>query len=200
MVAKRLFTARLSRRLPNLRSVIRPGTTARWPSNAHPNRFTPSCKIGACRELPSSCGFTVHWRRRQISLGANGWSGAPSRSTDGRFVAFDSIATHLVAGDTNQCSDVFGVGSADGTWTTTLVSVSMISPRPKHPYSGERRTKSRQPAPSFVESGAIITRPRSDPVFGASLALRRAVGATPGPAGLARLDRHDAHPTALPFW
>jgi trimeric autotransporter adhesin len=34
-------------------------------------------------------------------------SGAPSISADGRFVAFDSFATILVAGDTNQAQDVF---------------------------------------------------------------------------------------------
>jgi archaellum component FlaF (FlaF/FlaG flagellin family) len=38
---------------------------------------------------------------------ANGASGAPSISADGRFVAFDSSATTLVPGDTNAVSDVF---------------------------------------------------------------------------------------------
>jgi hypothetical protein len=38
---------------------------------------------------------------------ANGPSGRPSISADGRFVAFDSAATNLVAGDTNNAIDVF---------------------------------------------------------------------------------------------
>jgi Tol biopolymer transport system component len=37
----------------------------------------------------------------------NGPSFAPTISTDGRFVAFSSMATNLVAGDTNGVSDVF---------------------------------------------------------------------------------------------
>ena len=37
----------------------------------------------------------------------NDYSGGPSISADGRFVAFASIATNLVEGDTNHVSDVF---------------------------------------------------------------------------------------------
>lgn len=38
---------------------------------------------------------------------ANGWSGATSISDDGRYVAFDSEASNLVAGDTNGVKDIF---------------------------------------------------------------------------------------------
>src|SRR5207245_9726407 len=38
----------------------------------------------------------------------NGFSGNPSISADGRFVAFDSIASNLVSGNTNVCPGVFG--------------------------------------------------------------------------------------------
>ncbi|HUS36465.1 MAG TPA: hypothetical protein VM680_14025, partial [Verrucomicrobiae bacterium] len=38
---------------------------------------------------------------------ANGWSGAPVVSRDGRFVAFESWATDLTANDTNNTKDVF---------------------------------------------------------------------------------------------
>ncbi|MGC1376745.1 MAG: peptidoglycan DD-metalloendopeptidase family protein [Anaerolineales bacterium] len=38
---------------------------------------------------------------------ANGSSGSPSISADGRYVAFDSDANNLVSGDTNGASDVF---------------------------------------------------------------------------------------------
>jgi Tol biopolymer transport system component len=37
----------------------------------------------------------------------NGESYRPSISADGRYVAFDSLATNLVAGDTNGVRDIF---------------------------------------------------------------------------------------------
>jgi len=37
----------------------------------------------------------------------NDWSGYPSISAHGRFVAFQSDATNLVAGDTNGTTDIF---------------------------------------------------------------------------------------------
>jgi Tol biopolymer transport system component len=54
----------------------------------------------------------------------NGPSGHPSISGDGRFVAFDSGATNLVAGDSNGVHDVFVRDMQAGT--TTLVSKSTI--------------------------------------------------------------------------
>jgi Ca2+-binding RTX toxin-like protein len=52
----------------------------------------------------------------------NGGSGAASISGDGRFVAFTSVATNLVPGDTNNQQDIFVRDLS--TNTTTLVSVS----------------------------------------------------------------------------
>ncbi len=52
----------------------------------------------------------------------NGLSAEPSISADGRFVAFSSGASNLVAGDTNNASDVFVRDLWSGT--TTLVSVN----------------------------------------------------------------------------
>ena len=51
-------------------------------------------------------------RTRRVSVGlagqpANGLSGAPRLSADGRFAAFGSRASNLVAGDTNGTGDVF---------------------------------------------------------------------------------------------
>jgi Tol biopolymer transport system component len=51
----------------------------------------------------------------------NGGSGDPAISSDGRFVAFDSLASNLVPGDTNSQSDVFLRDRAAGT-TTRLSS------------------------------------------------------------------------------
>jgi Tol biopolymer transport system component len=53
---------------------------------------------------------------------ANGWSYSPSLSADGRYVAFRSGATNLVAGDTNANDDIF-VRDRVGR-TTKRVSVS----------------------------------------------------------------------------
>ena len=52
----------------------------------------------------------------------NGGSGFPSISADGRYVAYDSSATNLVAADTNAMQDVF-VHDRD-TGATTRVSVA----------------------------------------------------------------------------
>jgi Tol biopolymer transport system component len=38
---------------------------------------------------------------------SDGWSGQPSISADGRFIAFSSRANNLVPGDTNGEADVF---------------------------------------------------------------------------------------------
>jgi uncharacterized repeat protein (TIGR01451 family) len=51
---------------------------------------------------------------------SDAWSDLPSISADGRYVAFESIATNLVAGDTNSAYDVFVRDQKAGT--TTRVS------------------------------------------------------------------------------
>jgi hypothetical protein len=53
---------------------------------------------GATNLISSSAGTTQP---------GNGWSGAPVVSRDGRFIAFESWATDLVAGDTNNTKAVF---------------------------------------------------------------------------------------------
>jgi archaellum component FlaF (FlaF/FlaG flagellin family) len=52
---------------------------------------------------------------------ANDWSDFPSISADGRFVAFSSVASNLVPGDTNGTTDVFVHDRATGR--TSRVSV-----------------------------------------------------------------------------
>jgi Tol biopolymer transport system component len=64
-------------------------------------------------------------RRRhllRLTAGANGWSDSPSISAGGRYVAFTSIASNLVHGDTNKLPDVF-VGDVR-TGKTIRVSVT----------------------------------------------------------------------------
>jgi Tol biopolymer transport system component len=53
---------------------------------------------------------------------ANGYSSSAAVSADGRYVAFDSIATDIVAGDANGARDVFVRDMQSGT--TELVSLS----------------------------------------------------------------------------
>jgi Tol biopolymer transport system component len=57
-----------------------------------------------------------------LTAGANGWSEEPSISAGGRYVAFTSIASNLVHGDTNKLPDVFVRDVLTGK--TTRVSVT----------------------------------------------------------------------------
>lgn len=66
-------------------------------------------------------GTTVLASISSAGAGANGWSGAPSISANGRFVAFESLASNLVAGDRNGVRDVFVHDLVRGT--TVLASV-----------------------------------------------------------------------------
>jgi Tol biopolymer transport system component len=64
-------------------------------------------------------------RRRHLlplTAGANGWSEEPAISAGGRYVAFTSIASNLVRGDTNKLPDVFVRDILTGK--TTRVSVT----------------------------------------------------------------------------
>ena len=69
------------------------------------------------------------------SAEANGYSFSPRLSRFGRYVAFDSWATNLVPGDTNDELDVFVPDRMHST--TTRVSVSS-SGQQGNPYSGEQ--------------------------------------------------------------
>ncbi len=59
---------------------------------------------------------------------ANGASDAPSTSADARFVAFTSVATNLVPGDTNAAQDIFirdtCIGASGCTRSTLRISVA----------------------------------------------------------------------------
>jgi Tol biopolymer transport system component len=61
-------------------------------------------------------------RLLRVTAGANGWSDGDSISADGRYVAFTSIASNLVRGDTNKLPDVFVRDVRTGK--TTRVSVT----------------------------------------------------------------------------
>ncbi len=86
---------------------------------------------------------------------ANDGSSDPSISPDGRYVAFYSAATNLVAGDTNGKNDIFvrdrdtdanGIFDEAGAVATTLISVD----------SGGAQANSSSSAPSISSEGRYV--------------------------------------------
>lgn len=67
-------------------------------------------------------GTTTRVSVDSVAVQANGASSSPSISADGRYVAFQSDASNLVAGDTNAKTDIFVHDRVSGA--TTRVSVS----------------------------------------------------------------------------
>src|SRR3990172_1303797 len=84
----------------------------------------------SCRGAPSGCTpSTIRVSRSSAGAQANSYNLSPAISADGRFVAFESEATNLVIGDTNERRDVFlrdtCAGASPGcTPGTTRVSVA----------------------------------------------------------------------------
>jgi Tol biopolymer transport system component len=67
---------------------------------------------GSLTSAPALVSITVTPGTQRVSVAtngtqSNGMSEEPIMSADGRYVAFDSPATNLVAGDTNAVSDIF---------------------------------------------------------------------------------------------
>jgi len=91
---------------------------------------------------------------------ANGWSRDPAISGDGRYVAFESFASNLVAGDTNGTADVFVRDLVAGT--TTRVSVSVGGAQASHASAGPaisgdgRFVAFRTPSPNLVPGDAVF--------------------------------------------
>lgn len=80
---------------------------------------------GRCRDVfvhDRETGLTERVSERTGGIEGNDMSSAPSISADGRFVAFDSYASNLVYGDTNERSDVFVHDRATGD--TSRVSLT----------------------------------------------------------------------------
>lgn len=78
--------------------------------------------LTGCAPTPSPSATT-----ERVSIGGTGnegdsWSAGPAISADGRFVAFHSSASNLVAGDTNGTDDVFLFDRSSDT--TTRLSVA----------------------------------------------------------------------------
>ena len=106
------------------------------PSISADGRFVAFVSACSSNLVPGECyldDILVHDRetgtteRVSVSnegVSANGSSYNPSISADGRFVAFGSLASNLVSGDTNQTWDVFVHDQETGT--TERVSVDRI--------------------------------------------------------------------------
>ena len=60
-------------------------------------------------------GTTTRVSRESAGNQANSWSDGPSISADGSYVAFDSMASNLVPGDTNNATDIFVKDVVTGT-------------------------------------------------------------------------------------
>ncbi|MFN8381360.1 MAG: hypothetical protein U0V02_05440 [Anaerolineales bacterium] len=73
-----------------------------------------------------SLGTTVRVSLDASGAQANNGSGASSVSADGRFVAFESDATNLVAGDTNNITDIFVKDMQTGAITRVTVDSSGV--------------------------------------------------------------------------
>ncbi|MHB8994363.1 MAG: FlgD immunoglobulin-like domain containing protein [Armatimonadota bacterium] len=81
-----------------------------------------------------SLGQTFVVSVSSAELQGNDWSFGPSISGDGRYIAFTSYATNLVAGDTNGFLDVFVRDRTGGT--TTRASVSSNGTQSNHASRG----------------------------------------------------------------
>jgi len=94
-----------------------------------------ACLVVACVAVAvPAAGQITRVSVSTAGVEANGASGRPAISGNGRFVAFDSAASNLVAGDTNDSPDVFvrdrdtdadGIFDEPGSVVTTRVSVSV---------------------------------------------------------------------------
>jgi hypothetical protein len=73
-------------------------------SNGAPDVFVHDLKTGATRRVSVAAGGA---QANGASYLYNGWNTAPSISRDGAYVAFQSWASNLVPGDTNDQLDVF---------------------------------------------------------------------------------------------
>ena len=89
-----------------------------WASNLVPNDNNGTKDIFVRdRKMGTTTRVSVHCISGGICIGGNGYSERASISADGRFIAFESLATNLVSGDTNGKQDLFVFDRQTGTTT-----------------------------------------------------------------------------------
>ena len=69
------------------------------------------------RKMATTTRVSAHCISGGIRIGGNGYSARASISADGRFVAYELLATNLVSGDTNGKQDLFVFDRQTGTTT-----------------------------------------------------------------------------------
>ncbi|MER7250206.1 hypothetical protein [Kribbella sp. NPDC000426] len=120
---------------------------------------------------------TMTGRTTSVSVGTggvpgNGESREPSISADGRYVAFNSAASNLVVGDTNNSQDIFVRDLRTGR--TTLVSVGRTGPADSDSWEPEISADGRHVAFTSNATDLVVgdTNATGD-VFVRDLATRR---------------------------
>ena len=83
-------------------------------------RATPATRIAEVAAFME--GVTERVSINANGVGGNEWSRTPALSADGRFVAFGSLASNLVPGDTNHNVDIFVHDRQTGA--TEIVSIA----------------------------------------------------------------------------
>ena len=96
-----------------------------------------SLQLVACLALAPVCAGQGTERASVDSLGVQGndFSFHPSISADGRYVAFESAATNLVAGDTNDSDDVFVHDRQSGTTERASIDTGGVQGNGDSEYS-----------------------------------------------------------------
>jgi hypothetical protein len=127
--------------------------------------------------VASGCEVVVRSSESADGSQADGPSGAPELTTDGRYVVFESSATNLVPGDTNGVSDVF----VKDHWTDAVerVSVNLVGTQGNGPSTD----------PAITDDGRYV-------VF-TTEATNLVAGDTNGATDVILYDREQGAPTLM---
>ncbi len=124
-----------------------PGTVAGETLRSTVTAMTPKGRYAIYAEASDARGGShaeAAATLRRAAAPANGRSSSPVVSADGRFVAFNSWASNLVAGDTNRHEDVFVWNRATGRMRRVSVS------------SANRQANNDSFAPAISADGRIV--------------------------------------------
>jgi len=117
------------------------------------------------RDLPGNRTTLVSVSTNVLEAG-NGASTGAVITPDGRYVAFESLASNLVVGDTNQIRDIFVRDLEVGR---TVLASTGARPRAPSRFSGSGETLLGSEAPALSDDGQVVA------------FVSRALGLVPGP-------------------